>query len=317
MSGILVVAEHDGGTFKPTAAELLGKAVELGAALGVPVHAAVLGDAPAADLGKYGATKVFQAQGDFSTHDTGLYVDALDACLAASGADIVLAPASFASKDTLPRLVARHDGVMASDASQVSVQDGTLVARRPIYAGRVEEDVVLLARPAVITVPPNSFEKPNASDGTAEVVTVEVEAKTPTTKVEETLAPETKGIPLASADKVVAGGRGLKSKENFDNVIRTLAEVMGAAVGASRAATDAGYAPHAEQIGQTGQTVAPNLYIAIGISGAIQHIAGMRGSKVIVAINKDPDAPIFQYATYGIVGDLFEVVPALTEELRG
>lgn len=317
MSGILVVAEHDGGTFKPTASELLGKAKELAAELGTPVFAAVLGDAPAADLGGFGASKVFQVAGDFGTHDTGAMTDALDAVLAASGADIVLAPASYEARDVLPRLVARHDGAMASDAQALKLDGGALVARRPVFAGRIEEDVTLKARPAFVTVRANSFDKPASDGGSAEVEAVSFEAKTPSAKAVETLKPESRGIDLGSADKVVAGGRSLKSQENFDSVIRNLGEVMGAGVGASRAATDAGYAPHSEQIGQTGQTVAPNLYIAAGISGAIQHLAGMRGSKVIVAINKDPDAPIFQHATYGIVGDLFEYVPAITAELQG
>ena len=317
MSGILVVAEHAGGTFKPTASELLGKATELAQALGTDVFAAVLGDAPAAELGGFGAAKVFQVAGDFSAHDTGAYVDALDAVIAASGADIVLAPASYEARDALPRLVARHDGAMASDAQALKIDGGALVARRPIYAGRIEQDVTLKARPAFATVRANSFDKPAHNGGSAEVVAVSFEKKTPSTTVVETLAPESRGIDLASADKVVAGGRSLKSQENFDSLIRNLGEVMGAGVGASRAATDAGYAPHSEQIGQTGQTVSPNLYLAVGISGAIQHLAGMRGSKVIVAINKDPDAPIFQHATYGIVGDLFDVVPALTEAVKG
>lgn len=317
MSGILVIAEHSGGSFKPTATELLGKATQLSAELGVPVFAAVLGDAPAADLGGLGASKVFQVAGDFGTHDSGATIDAIDAAIVASGADIILAPATYEMRDALPRLTARHNGAMASDAHELRLDGGALVARRPTFAGRIEQDSTLVARPAFVTVRANSFEKPESNGGSAEVVAVSFEKKTPSTTVVETLKPESRGIDLSSADKVVAGGRSLKSAESFDSIIRNLGTVMGAGVGASRAATDAGYAPHAEQVGQTGQTVAPNLYIAAGISGAIQHLAGMRSSKVIVAINKDPDAPIFQHATYGIVGDLFEVVPAITAELQG
>ncbi|MEZ4319456.1 MAG: electron transfer flavoprotein subunit alpha/FixB family protein [Myxococcota bacterium] len=316
MSGILVVAEHADGTFKSTAAELLGKATELASALGTTVSAAVLGDAPAASLGGFGASKVYQASGGFVPHDSGATVDALAAILRAADPDIVLAPASFEMRDTLPRLTARFDSAMASDCMALRIDGGKLVGRRPMYAGRIEADVTLSARPAFASVRGNSFPKPDSNGSSAEVVAVSWEATTPTTKVIEVLKPETRGIDLATADKVVAGGRSLKSKESFDSLIRTLGDAMGAGVGASRAATDAGYADHSEQVGQTGQTVSPNLYIAVGISGAIQHLAGMRSSKVIVAINKDPEAPIFQYATYGIVADLFEVVPALTDAFK-
>jgi len=317
MSGILVVAEHTGGAFSKSAAELLGKATELAAVLGSSVSAVVLGDADAASLGSFGATKAYTVAGDFSTYDAGATIDALAAVIEASGADIVLAPASYAFRDALPRLTARFDGAMASDCQELSVASGNLVARRPTFAGSIEADVTLVARPAFATVRNNAFPAPAGSGGAAAVEAVSFERTTPTVEVVETLAPDTSGIDVGTADKVVAGGRSLGSKEKFDGLIRNLGEVMGAGVGASRAATDAGYAPHAEQIGQTGQVVSPSLYLAIGISGAIQHLAGMRTSKVIVAVNKDPDAPIFEHASYGIVADLFEVVPALTEELRG
>jgi electron transfer flavoprotein alpha subunit len=316
MSGILVVAEHADGSFKATASELLGKAAELAGALGTTVSAAVLGDAPAASLGGFGASKVYQAAGDFGTHDSGAAADALAAIIRAADPDIVIGPASYELRDVMPRLTARFDSAMASDCNALSIAGGKLVARRPMYAGSVEADVTLQARPAFATVRPNSFDKPGSNGGSAAVEAVSWEATTPTTKVVETLKPETRGIDLSTADKVVAGGRSLKSKENFDSLIRTLGDAMGAGVGASRAATDAGYADHSEQVGQTGQTVSPTLYLAVGISGAIQHLAGMRSSKVIVAINKDPEAPIFQHASYGIVADLFEVVPALTEEFK-
>ena len=314
MSGILVIAEHDGGTFAGTAAELLGKATELAAVLGTTVSAAVLGDAPAASLGGFGASKVYQAQGDVSGGSAA--IDALAAIIKEADPDIVLAPSSFTTRDSLPRLAARFDAGMASDASDLRVESGHLVAHRPVYAGSIESDTTVLFRPAFASVRANSFPKAENDGSSAEVVAVSFETTTPGVTIVETLAPESTGIDLATADKVVAGGRSLKSKENFDKLIRGLAEAMGAGVGASRAATDAGYAPHNEQIGQTGQTVSPNLYIAVGISGAIQHLAGMRSSKVIVAINKDPDAPIFEHTSYGIVADLFDVVPALIEAVQ-
>ena len=317
MSGILVVAEHDSGTFKPTAAELIGKAAALAAELGTTVSAAVLGDAPAAELGGYGAQTVYQAAGDFSSYDTGANTDALAAIIKASEPDFVIAPASFSGREVLPRLAARFSGEMASDCMNLTSSDGQIVGRRPMYAGRVEANVTVQSRPAFYGVRPKTFPATASSGASADVQQVEWASSIPTLNLVETLAPDTSGVDLGTADRVVAGGRSLKSEENFDSVIRPLASALGAGVGASRAATDAGYAPHNEQVGQTGQTVNPTLYIAAGISGAIQHLAGMRTSKVIVAINKDPDAPIFEHATYGIVADLFDVVPALTSELKG
>ncbi|MCO4746469.1 MAG: electron transfer flavoprotein subunit alpha/FixB family protein [Proteobacteria bacterium] len=312
MSGILVFAEQSGGTFKATAAELLGTATDLAAALGTTVSAAVLGDAPAADLGGFGASKVYQASGDFNDYNTGAITDALAAIIREAKPDVVLAPASYAGRDAIPRIAARFDTAMASDCTGLRADGGKLVARRPMYAGRAYADVTIDSSPAIFAVRPNTFPRAESNGSTAEVVAVSWEASTPTVTVVETLAPDSTGIDLGSAGRVVAGGRSLKSKESFDSVIRPLGAAIAAGVGASRAATDAGYAPHNEQVGQTGQTVNPSLYIACGISGAIQHLAGMRTSKVIVAINKDPDAPIFQHATYGIVADLFDVVPELT-----
>lgn len=313
---ILVFCETSGGAFAPTAAEFVAKASELASALGTTVDAAVLGDAPAADLGKYGAGTVYQASGDFGTYDSGATTDALAAIIKASGATIVIGPSSYAGRDSFPRLTARFDGGMASDCQDLRVEGGALVARRPTFAGSIEVDTTVTAPVAFFTVRGNSFGQPeSATGGAATVEAVSFERTTPSVEVVETLAPETKGVDLSTADIVVAGGRSLKSKENFDQFIRGLGEKLGAGVGASRAATDAGYADHAEQVGQTGQTVSPSLYFAFGISGAIQHLAGMRSSKVIVAVNKDADAPIFEHATYGIVADLFDIIPALNEAL--
>ena len=312
---ILVIAEHTGGTFSATATELLGKATEMAGALGLTVNAGVLGDAPCAELGAAGAATVYQATGDFSTHDAGAQTDALAAIIATAQPTLVLAPASYAIQDTFPRLAARLNTEIASKCNDLRVEGDEVVATRPLFAGRAHADMRVVSTPALYTVRPNSFSQPAPGAGSASVVSVDWTATTPTVTVVETLAPDNTGIQLGTADRVVAGGRSLKSQENFDSVIRPLADALGAGVGASRAATDAGYAPHADQVGQTGQTVNPSLYIAAGISGAIQHLAGMRTSKIIVAINKDPDAPIFDHATYGIVNDLFEVVPELTKQL--
>lgn len=312
MSGILVLCDHAGGAFKPTANELL----TLAGTLGGPVFAAVLGDAPAATLGGLGASKVFQAAGSFGDYAGAATVDALEAILAASGASVLLAPGTYVAHDALPRLAARLGAGMATDCSSVAMVDGKLVGTRDWFAGRAQGQVTVNTTPAIASVAPNSGPKSESTGAEAEVVSVSWEAKTPGLEVLETLAPSTDGVDLNTADIVIAGGRSLKSKENFDGVIRGLASTLRAGVGASRAATDAGIADHSEQVGQTGVTVAPSLYIAAGISGAIQHLAGMRTSKVIVAINTDSGAPIFEHATYGIVGDLFEVCPAIAEAVQ-
>ena len=316
MSGILVFAEHESGTFKKTAYELLGKASELAASLGTSVSAVVLGDAPASELGGFGASTVYQVAGDFSAYSTASTTDALAAAVAQASPDVILAPASFAGKDALPRLTARLNSGMGSECTDLRVEGSTVIGRRPMYAGKVYADVVVNRSPALFTVRANSFAQPTPAGGGAEVVAVSFSATTPAVTVTEAKAPEAVSVDLTEAERIVSGGRSLKSGEQFDAVIRPLGAALGATVGASRAAVDAGYASHSEQVGKTGKTVNPTLYIACGISGAIQHLAGMRTSKVIVAINKDPEAPIFEHATYGIVADLFEVCPALEAEFK-
>lgn len=316
MSGILVIAEHDGGSFKKTATELLGKASALAAELNVPVTAAVLGDAPAAELGAAGATKVFQVGGDFSSYDTDRVVAGLHAAITAAEPDAVLASASFLGKDALPRLVARLGSGQASECTELRVDDGVIVGRRPMYAGKAFADVRIVRKPGVFTVRPNSFSQPEQGSGSAEVVAVSADLPEPRLTLVERKTPERDDVDLTEAPRIVSGGRALKSEENFDSIIRPLAKAANATAGASRAAVDAGFAPHSDQVGQTGKTVNPQLYIALGISGAIQHLAGMRTSKVIVAVNTDPDAPIFEHATYGLVADLFDVAPKLQAALE-
>ena len=316
MSGILVFAAHEGGTFQKTATELLGKGKELADALGTSLSAVVLGDAPAADLGKYGATTVYQVQGDFSSYDTLQIVAALKAAIDASGAETFIAPASYLGKDAIPRLTARLRTGQGSECTDLRAEDGKVVGRRPLYAGKALADVHINRSPAIFTVRPNSFGQPDAGSGSAEVTSVSFDFAGSGVTVTERRKPETTAVDLTEAERIVSGGRSLKSQEQFDAIIRPLADAVNGTAGASRAAVDAGYAPHGDQVGQTGKTVNPVLYIACGISGAIQHLAGMRTSKVIVAINKDPDAPIFEHTTYGIVDDLFDVCPALTEEFK-
>ncbi|MEQ1506747.1 MAG: electron transfer flavoprotein subunit alpha/FixB family protein [Myxococcota bacterium] len=315
MSGILVLAEHDGTSFKKTAFELLGKGAALAKELGTDLGAVVLGACPAAELGKYGAATVYQVAGDFAAYDPAAIAAALAAAVEQAKPQVILAPASYLGKDALPRLVARLGTGLATECTDLRVDGGQVIGRRPMYAGKLYADVKVTGTPAMFSVRPNSFSQPAAGAGSANVVAVTASV-TPKTRVVERKAPATATVDLTEAERIVSGGRSLKSAEQFDQVVRPLGAALGATVGASRAAVDAGYAHHNEQVGQTGKTVNPTLYLAVGISGAIQHLAGMRTSKVIVAINKDPEAPIFEHATYGLVGDLFEIGPKLTAEFQ-
>ncbi|MBW1878845.1 MAG: electron transfer flavoprotein subunit alpha/FixB family protein [Deltaproteobacteria bacterium] len=316
MSGILVLAEHEDGKFKKTAFELIGKSTELAATLGTKVAAVVLGDAPAGELGAFGATTVYQVAGDFSTYGTLKIVAALAAVIAQDGSDVFLAPTTFTGRDAIPRLAARLGTGQGSDCTDLKVDGALVVARRPMYAGKAYVDVRITKKPAIFTVRPNSFGQPEPAGGSAEVVAVQADLSAPDVELVDSRKPESEAVDLTEATRIVSGGRALKTKENFDGLMRPLAAAVGATVGASRAAVDAGLAPHSDQVGQTGKTVNPNLYIACGISGAIQHLAGMRTSKVIVAVNTDAEAPIFEHATYGIVGDLFQVCPVLLEAFQ-
>ena len=316
MSGILVLAEHDGGRFKKTAFELLGKGAELAGQLGASLSAAVIGDAPASELGAFGAEKVFQVAGDYSNYSTLQSVAALSAIVEASGASWVLVPCAYFARDTVPRVVARLNGGQASDCTDLRTEDGSIVGIRPMYAGKCYVKASMARTPGFFTVRPNSFGQPTPSGGSSEVIAVDVARPAAGVTVVERKKPQSAALDLTEAERIVSGGRSLKSEENFDSVIRPLAAALQATAGASRAAVDAGYASHGDQVGQTGKTVNPVLYVACGISGAIQHLAGMRTSKVIVAINKDPDAPIFDHATYGIVDDLFEICPRLQQEFE-
>jgi len=316
-SGILVFCEHDSGTPKKTASELLGKASELAGELGGGVTAVMVGADSAGGLGNFGASTVYTVSGDgFGSYTTGAWADAVAAVIAKVDPAVVLAPASASTRDFFPRLSARLGAGMITEATDLSVEGGSIVASRPVYGGKAFSGAKVSSSMALVTVRPNSFGQAEATGGTAAHESISLSVSGNYASHVETVASSSSVVDLTEADRIVSGGRSLKSKEAYDDVIGTLAEAMGATPGASRAAVDAGYAGHTSQVGQTGKVVNPSLYIACGISGAIQHLAGMRTSKVIVAINKDPEAPIFQHATYGIVGDLFDVCPAFEKVIR-
>lgn len=314
-SGILVICEHDGGRFKKTAGELLAKAAQLAQGTGGSVSAGVIGGADPSSLP---AAAAFVASGaGLESYSSGGYARAVQALIAAADPAVVLAPASAFTKDFLPRVAARLGVGMVTEATELRVDGGAVVARRPMYAGKAFADARVSGGLAIITTRPNSFPASEAT-GTPAVTQVAVSLQDGdlAARVVDTEEAGSAVADLTEADRIVSGGRSVKSQEGYDSLIRPLAASIGATPGASRACVDAGYAPHSHQVGQTGKVVNPNLYIACGISGAIQHLAGMRTSRIIVAINTDPEAPIFQHATYGIVADMFEVGPALQREFE-
>jgi len=321
--GIWIVAEQKEGELKKISFELTSEAKRLADQMGQSVTAILLGPnikEKAPELGKYGADKVIVADDNrLATYTTDAYVSVI-AQLAQSGEPaIILLGASVQGKDLSGRLAARLGVGMAQDCVDFSLENGNLVAKRPIYAGKAYATVTFKdSVPQIATARPNVLEL-NEPDGSksAEVVDAEfsLDDSQLKTKVVEIIQGEGAKVDLTEAERIVSGGRGMKGPENY-SILEELADIIVATVGASRSAVDSGWRPHSDQVGQTGKVVSPNLYIACGISGAIQHLAGMSTSKCIVAINKDPEAPIFQKADYGIVGDLFEVVPALTEEIK-
>jgi electron transfer flavoprotein alpha subunit len=315
MSAILAVCEHRDGALRKVSHEVVTGAHRLG-----DVEAVLCAAGPVAgadQLGKFGAAKVVTlTNAGFARYAPEGYAQALAEHAKAGGYTAVIFAASATGKDLAPRVAAKLGVGLVADCTDIAAEGGAIVATRPVYAGKALLNVKVAAKPAVLSLRPNVFtpvERPKT--GSAEAVAVSV--GTGRVVVREIKAAEAGALDVAEAQIVISGGRGLKEPANF-KVIEELARAFGgqAAVGASRAVVDAGWRAHADQVGQTGKTVSPTLYIAVGISGAIQHLAGMRTSKVIVAINKDKDAPIFKVADYGVVGDLFEVVPKLTEEIK-
>lgn len=324
--GLWVVAEHLHGEFRRGTYELLGKGRELADKRGAELCAVLLGDqvqGRAADLIARGADKVYLAQDPVLAHyRTGPYTDVLAGMINQFKPEMVLVSATPQGRDLAPRVAARISAGLTADCTGLDIDEaeGLLVQTRPAFGGNLMATIVCRqARPQMATVRPGVMKAldPDASrQGEVVTILVHLDERAVIAKIVEIVQQEDEGrINLQDAQIIVSGGRGLGKPENF-SLIRELAEALGGAVGASRAAVDAGWIPAYHQVGQTGRTVQPRLYIACGISGAVQHLAGMGSSDVIVAINKDPLAPVFGVATYGIVGDLFEVVPALTKKLR-
>jgi electron transfer flavoprotein alpha subunit len=319
MATILTFAEQRDGKLRRASLETVSEAKRLGGALGATVAAVVIGpgaEALAGELASYGAdtVHVFDDAG-FAAYATESYARALAQAVTETKASVVLVPFTATGKDLAPRVAAKLGAGLASDCVALSVVGGRLAARRPTYAGKAYATVEWAGEPQLATLRPNVFAlgEPDATRK-AQVVRSACDA-TARAKVTALKASSAGKVQLTEAQVIVSGGRGLRGPEHF-HLVEELAEALGAATGASRAVVDAGWVDHSLQVGQTGKTVSPTLYVACGISGAIQHLAGMSSSKYIVAINKDADAPIFKVANYGLLGDVFEILPKLTEAAR-
>ncbi|WP_018411073.1 electron transfer flavoprotein subunit alpha/FixB family protein [Methyloversatilis thermotolerans] len=308
---ILVIAEHDNAGLRPATLNTLTAAAKIGGPVTVLVAGSECAGAAAAAAALPGVARVLSADAPHLAHPTAEDMAAV-ALIAAAGHSHVLAPSGSFGKNFMPRVAATLDVAQVSDIVEVVSAD-TFV--RPIYAGNALATVQSADAVKVITVRATAFDPVTASGGNAPVEALQAPPPSPLSAFVSQELSTSPRPELGNARVVVTGGRALGSAEAYRSVLEPLADKLGAAMGASRAAVDAGYAPNDFQVGQTGKIVAPDLYVAIGVSGAIQHLAGMKDSKVIVAINKDADAPIFQVADYGLVGDLFELVPQLVEAL--
>ena len=314
---ILAILEQREGSLKKVSFEAASVASKLAKELNLEAEAVVVGSdlKDLKEIAKYGITKVVHLKNsDFSNYSSSGYAEAISNYAKEVNAVCLIVGNTALGNDLAPRLAVKLSAGCVMDCVNLQVESSEVIATRPIYAGKAFVKVKLSSDVKVFTIRPNVFKAELSENGDVTIETKEITSPNLKCRVVSFKKSEGK-LDVAEADIIVSGGRGMKGPENF-NLIESLAESLGAAVGASRAVVDAGWRPHREQVGQTGKTVSPSLYVACGISGAIQHLAGMSTSKYIVAINKDKDAPIFSVADYGIAGDLFEILPVLTEAIK-
>lgn len=312
MPKIIAIGEIGDGQLKKASREV----TSVGKKLAGAVDTVLIGkgaSGQAAEVAKHGAGTVYTSE--IAEYSGEAYAKAISNLVKEKGYDIILIPHSWTGRDISSRIATHLETAVISDATEISLDGEKVKIKKPVYSGKAYVELKLKSGPQVVTIRPNSQPiEENAGDAKTEEISVD----TANAKAKQVSynAQKSDRVSLTEADIVVSGGRGIKSGDNFGPMIEELADIVGAGVGATRAVVDAGWVDHTLQIGQTGQTVSPNLYIALGISGAIQHMAGMGSSKYIIAVNKDPDAPIFKVSTFGVVDDLFKVVPVMKEELK-
>lgn len=314
---ILVFLEQRNNQIKKSSFEAARVASDIASKLNYEIEAIAIGNNidNLQEVGNYGVNHVVHFKNpQLENYSTSAFTKIITNYLNETNAEIFFISGTALGKDLAPHISVKLDCGLASDCIALEYRNNELIATRPIFAGKALMDIKLTSTRKIFMLRQNVFKAEKISDTSADVKTINVEDLDLSTRVIEVKKSDGK-LDVAEADIIVSGGRGMKGPEHF-HLVEQLAEVLGGAVGASRAVVDAGWRPHSEQVGQTGKTVSPTLYVALGISGAIQHLAGMRSSKYIVAINKDKDAPIFQIADYGIVGDVFEIVPSLIEEIK-
>jgi electron transfer flavoprotein alpha subunit len=319
---VLVVLEQQDGTWNRMSWETLAAGQQLGRELGKTVTTAVLGDdisSLAQEAARWKLDRVYAVSHTLlAQYTAGGYTAALESLIKKSEPFIVLFPHTYQVRDFAPKLATRFDRVLVSDVIRHSVESDQLTLVRQLFQGKLSADVrFTVAPPYFVSLQAGAYRSDQLEEGSAEIETFapEIDSGSIVSKPQPPFREAQRGVDLSQAEMIVSVGRGIKEKENLP-IAEKLAEVLGAELAASRPICDAGWLPMERQVGSSGQTVSPKLYVAVGISGAIQHLVGMKGSKTIVAINKDAEAPIFEVADYGIVGDLFEVLPALTEEIQ-
>lgn len=319
MDDILIICEHHNGKVRNYSKELCYKISDLADHLDCGIKAIIFGidsSKEAQELGEYGVSTVYVVKGDaFKEYNADLYLDAIHKAVKEIKPSYIFATASQIGSEILPRLAVRLGSGIITGAIELRIDDGDILFKRPVYSGNLLSEIRIKSKVKLATVRPNIFDIGEYKNKQAEVKCFETEPVGSKVIIKNKIQADPAEIDLVESNIIVSGGRAMGNADNYE-LLRELAEILNGGIAASRSAVDAGFISHDQQIGQTGRTVNPALYIACGISGAVQHLAGMRTSKCIIAINKDPDAPIFSKADFGIVGDLFEVIPEIIKSLK-